>query len=201
MLRYITAEKMKHVRTAMRIVKDPDTRKQEILLGALKVFSQKGYDRTTITDIARELGISQGLCYRYYASKEAIYDAALEDYANYIATANLKRFKSDKRSFKEKIRSFSGAMKEYRKPETDNEQLYELFHGENSQKLHDQLMMKVASKLVPHIADELQRAKENGEIHVSDVGAFAYFFVYGQLGMLIEEADLEREITAVLRER
>lgn len=58
----------------MRIVKDPEVRKKEILMGALKVFSKKGYDKTTITDIAKELVISQGLCYRYYASKEDIYN-------------------------------------------------------------------------------------------------------------------------------
>ena len=74
----------------MRIVKDPDTRKQEILIGALQVFARKGYDKTTISDIAKELGISQGLCYRYYESKEAIYDAALEEYADYIALSYCK---------------------------------------------------------------------------------------------------------------
>lgn len=171
----------------MRIVKDPEVRKKEILTGALKVFTKKGYDKTTITDIAKELGISQGLCYRYYASKEEIYDAALEEYSDYIVNSNLKRFKNDKRTFKEKIRSFSGHIKEYQNPESDNELLYDLFHGQNSKKMHDQLMMKTASKLVPHIQKELQIAKDNGEIRISDIDAFAYFFVYGQVGILLNE--------------
>jgi len=176
---------------SMRIVKDPDTRKQEILIGALQVFARKGYDKTTISDIAKELGISQGLCYRYYESKEAIYDAALEEYADYIVNSNLERFRNDDRSFKEKIQVFSGNVAEYRKPESENELLYSLFHGEKSQKMHDQLMMKTASKLVPHIRKELQMAVEKGEIKISDVDAFAYFFVYGQMGMLLGEADRE----------
>lgn len=171
----------------MRIVKDPDVRKKEILTGALKVFTQKGYDKTTITDISKELGISQGLCYRYYSSKEEIYDAALEEYSNHIVNSNLERFKKDKKSFKEKIKTFSGSVEEYKNPESDNELLYGLFHGQNSQKMHDQLMMKVASKLVPHIKNELQIAKDNNEIKISDIDAFAYFFVYGQVGMLLDE--------------
>ncbi|MGN1167575.1 MAG: TetR/AcrR family transcriptional regulator, partial [Lachnospiraceae bacterium] len=61
----------------MRTVKEPDVRKQEILDGAIRVFARKGYDKTTIADIAKALNISQGLCYRYYSSKEEIYDAAL----------------------------------------------------------------------------------------------------------------------------
>ena len=39
----------------MRTVKEPDVRKQEILEGAIAVFAKKGYDRTTISDIAKEL--------------------------------------------------------------------------------------------------------------------------------------------------
>ena len=69
----------------MRIVKNPDERKEEILDAAVHVFAKKGYEKTSITDIAREIGISQGLCYRYYVSKEEIYDAALDKYASYIA--------------------------------------------------------------------------------------------------------------------
>ncbi len=171
----------------MRTVKDPEVRKKEILTGALKVFAKKGYDKTTITDISKELGISQGLCYRYYSSKEEIYDVALEEYSDHIVNSNLERFKKDKRNFKEKIKTFSGSVNEYQSPESDNDLLYGLFHGQNSQKMHNQLMMKVASKLVPHIKNELQTAKDNGEIQISDIDAFAYFFVYGQVGMLLDK--------------
>ena len=187
----------------MRTVKDPDTRKQEILSGALKVFAKKGYDKTTISDIAKELGISQGLCYRYYASKEDIYDAAVDEYADIIVSANLKRFDSKGKSLKEKIRKFSGSVKEYRKPEKDNELLYSLFHNENSQKMHDQLMLKTAAKLIPHIRKELEKAKEAGEIKTSDIEALSYFFVYGQLGMLLEhgsDKDSDKRIQNMLIE-
>ena len=75
----------------MRTVKDPKTRKQEIIKGAVHVFAERGYDKTSISDIAQALGISQGLCYRYFKSKEEIYDAALEDYAELIVQNNLRR--------------------------------------------------------------------------------------------------------------
>ena len=187
----------------MRTVKDPDTRKQEILSGALTVFARKGYDKTTISDIAKELGISQGLCYRYYASKEEIYDAALDEYADIIVSANLKRFESKGKTLKEKIRAFSGSIKEYRKPEKDNEKLYSLFHNENSRKMHDQLMLRTATKLVPHIKKELEAAREAGEINIEDIETLSHFFVYGQLGMLLEhgsERDCDKRIQDMLIE-
>jgi len=187
----------------MRIVKDPDIRKQEILEGALRVFARKGYDKTTITDIAKELGISQGLCYRYYASKEEIYDVALETYAEYIVNSNMERFNLKGMTFKERIMTFSGGIEEYRSPEKDDDLLYELFHGGQSQKMHDQLMMKVSEKLVPHIVGTLNEAKKCGEINISDTDTFAYFFVYGQLGMILSKgknADCGKKIQDCLIE-
>ena len=45
--------------------------RKKILDGALKVFAAKG-SAATMVDIAMEAGVSQGLAYRYFPSKEAI---------------------------------------------------------------------------------------------------------------------------------
>ena len=52
----------------MRITKEPEARKQEILDTALKLFGENGYEKTSITDIAKVIGVAQGLCYRYFPS-------------------------------------------------------------------------------------------------------------------------------------
>lgn len=174
---------------SMRIVKDPDTRKQEILLGALKVFARKGYERTTIADIARELGISQGLCYRYYASKEEIHEAALDQYSSQLVSAARNHFEQDNRTLKEKILSFSGSIVDYQKAEAGNELFYGLFHGEANRKMHEALVLKTASKLIPFIQRELRIAQERGEIRISDTQTFSYFLVYGQIGILFNNPD------------
>ena len=46
----------------MRISKEPEERKQEILETAIKLFSVNGFEKTSISDIAKEIGIAQGLC-------------------------------------------------------------------------------------------------------------------------------------------
>ena len=58
----------------MRITKEPEVRKQEILDTALKLFGENGYEKTSITDIAKAIGVAQGVCYRYFPSKEALLD-------------------------------------------------------------------------------------------------------------------------------
>jgi AcrR family transcriptional regulator len=44
--------------------------RERILEAALALFAQKGYEATTMRDVAREAGASVGLAYRYFASKE-----------------------------------------------------------------------------------------------------------------------------------
>src|SRR5918995_4058420 len=50
----------------------PKTRRtrERILEAALALFADRGYEATTMRDVAREAGASLGLAYRYFASKE-----------------------------------------------------------------------------------------------------------------------------------
>lgn len=59
----------------MRIVKEHDTRKNEIMDVTENLFYQKGYERCTINDILREVGIAKGTFYHYFNSKEEALDA------------------------------------------------------------------------------------------------------------------------------
>ncbi|MGI8911286.1 MAG: TetR/AcrR family transcriptional regulator [Rubrobacteraceae bacterium] len=44
--------------------------RERILGAALALFAERGYEATTMRDVAREAGASLGLAYRYFASKE-----------------------------------------------------------------------------------------------------------------------------------
>jgi AcrR family transcriptional regulator len=57
--------------------------RERILEAALSLFAERGYEATTMRDVAREAGASLGLAYRYFASKEefalALYMRLAED--------------------------------------------------------------------------------------------------------------------------
>lgn len=48
--------------------------KELILLEALKLFADKGYDGVTVRDIAAEVGIRQSSLYKHFKSKQDIFD-------------------------------------------------------------------------------------------------------------------------------
>lgn len=54
-------------------------RREEIFRAAGRVFAKKGFAATKIADIAVEAGLSHGLLYHYFPSKEAVYVALLDE--------------------------------------------------------------------------------------------------------------------------
>jgi AcrR family transcriptional regulator len=64
-----------------RTPKVVEDRREQIIDAALHVFSQKGFERTTNKDIAQEAGITPGLIYHYFESKEDLLKAAIEEHS------------------------------------------------------------------------------------------------------------------------
>ncbi len=56
-----------------------DEREKTLKEAALKVFSQKGYHRATMSEIALEAGYGKGTLYWYWRSKEDLYFSLIED--------------------------------------------------------------------------------------------------------------------------
>ena len=62
----------------MRVVKEAEERKNEILDVAERLFGTKGFDNTSTSDILNEIGIARGTLYYHFKSKEDILDAMID---------------------------------------------------------------------------------------------------------------------------
>jgi AcrR family transcriptional regulator len=64
--------------------------RQLILSSALRLFSARGYEETTMRDIAAEAGYSPGLTYRYFSGKEELvmllYEQLAEELESYASS-------------------------------------------------------------------------------------------------------------------
>ncbi len=56
---------------------DDEGRRQRILDTAVSLFTHYGYDKTTVSDIAREAGVSKGAIYLHFESKDALLEALI----------------------------------------------------------------------------------------------------------------------------
>lgn len=66
----------------MRVVKEAEERKNEILDAAERLFGTKGFDSTSTNDILNEIGIARGTLYYHFKSKEEILDAVISRMMN-----------------------------------------------------------------------------------------------------------------------
>jgi AcrR family transcriptional regulator len=57
--------------------RDSNASRAALLDAAAELFAERGYDRTTVRDIAGRAGVNQALLFRYFGSKEALYAAVV----------------------------------------------------------------------------------------------------------------------------
>ena len=63
-------------------------RRQQILAAALRCFARNGFHNTTITDVVRESGVSQGTFYLYFETKDDVIAALADDRSQSDALIN-----------------------------------------------------------------------------------------------------------------
>jgi AcrR family transcriptional regulator len=56
-----------------------EKKRQQVLLGARRVFLRDGFDATRMELVAKEAGVSKGTLYNYFSSKEALLSAVVQD--------------------------------------------------------------------------------------------------------------------------
>jgi len=74
---------------------DNDEREAQILRAATSVIIRQGYDKTTMSDIAEEAGVSRGTVYLYFKGKEELFEALLYWEWRQYAQAWLEALESD----------------------------------------------------------------------------------------------------------
>jgi TetR/AcrR family transcriptional regulator len=57
-------------------------RRQQLLANAIELFSKRGFSGTRTKDIAAACGVSEGILFRHFATKEDLYRAILESHAD-----------------------------------------------------------------------------------------------------------------------
>lgn len=65
---------------------DPDATRQALMEAGERLFSAKGFERTTVSEIAAEAGLSKGLVRYYFGDKGNLYAAIIDAVASAVLT-------------------------------------------------------------------------------------------------------------------
>jgi AcrR family transcriptional regulator len=88
----------------MRITKNPDIRRKEIIDSARLLFQRKGIKNTSMNDIADSIGVAKGLVYYYFSSKEDLLRAVLDEFFEGVDEA-LQKIMNASLNFYQKLAS------------------------------------------------------------------------------------------------
>ena len=180
----------------MRISKPPEERKQEMIDTAMRLFASKGYEATTMSDIAKEMNVVSGLCYRYFKSKEELYYTTLELYASECAAPIIQILDTDYDSIEDYIKQLAARFRE-----TDGKERYhDFFHGTGNELFHKQLEHYMLKKAQPHMVGMLERMKEKQKINVEDCRSTGLFILHGQMPIINDDSiPTEEKISIIMK--
>jgi AcrR family transcriptional regulator len=146
----------------MRIVKDAEVRKNEILDAADELFAQKGYDGTSTNDILEKVGIARGTLYHHFKSKEEIMDALIERYSLRLLSKAKEIAEDRSIPIVERIirvvmaLNFSGG---------SSRQIMEHIHKPQNALMHRKLERVVIRSVTPIMAGIIREGVEQGIFH------------------------------------
>lgn len=74
-----------------------ENKKAQVLKASINVFAKYGYHKTTLDDIAKQLGIKKNTLYYYFTNKEAIFNEIIRSEAESLINSlseEIKKYKS-----------------------------------------------------------------------------------------------------------
>jgi AcrR family transcriptional regulator len=125
---------------------NPEARKKEIMQAAEKLFREKGYENTIISDIAKELNIAHGTFYIYFKSKEDIFLSILESLCDDMIQS-LEGIQSEKS--RNAVEKLNAVIKLEFSMNRDNDILFQQLHKEENTGIHQRYILRNIKKLVP----------------------------------------------------
>lgn len=142
----------------MRITKEYDVRKNEILDTAQRLFYMKGYEKCTVNDILKEISIAKGTFYHYFKSKEEVLDAIVSRNTDIVIERAYEVLKLDNINPEEKLMRAFMAMQIANQMDSDT--LNNLHKTENvllHQKILNQIVTIMAPILVTIIEEGIEK--------------------------------------------
>ncbi|MCX7710754.1 MAG: TetR/AcrR family transcriptional regulator [Clostridia bacterium] len=160
----------------VRISKDPDERKSEIIETAYNLFMTNGFEETAVSDIVKAIGVAQGTFYYYFKSKEEILDAVINRIINEILGKIDDVIKDPAMNAIQKFITTIDVLLKYA---IGTESLANYVHMEKNAQMHQRFAGCITSHLVPEFAQIIEQGNREGLFNTSYPEETAHFVLFG----------------------
>jgi len=142
----------------MRIIKEPEERKKEILDTAEKLFADKGYEAATINDILDAVKIAKGTFYYYFKSKEDVLDTLVDR----RISEGVKKAEEITASSLSPVQKILLIMMAQKPRNQTQENFTSVLHEKDNAKMHQKYLTRYILRLSPCLCKAVREGIEAG---------------------------------------
>ena len=175
----------------IRIVKQPDERKSEIIKTAEKLFLEKGVHNTKISEIVETIGVAKGLFYYYFKSKDDVINAVIEHFISELDISLSNILNSDMNYYK-KISKFIDTYVQIRKMFNNNS-----FNKDNNDNFSYILLKKSNNLILSYLKLLISSGISKGLLRLRYPDETVTMLVYG-LNELMDSSQKKISLSVML---
>lgn len=148
----------------VRTVKDPETRRAEIITAARRLFGTKEYEKTTMQDVIDELGIAKGTIYYYFKSKEELLDAVINQMGDEVVERMQSVIENERGNALEMFQQLIAAGR----IADENAEIMEQLHNPRNAGMHAAMMAVAVKRSAPFYAKVIEQGCAEGLLKVDN---------------------------------
>ena len=157
--------------------------REKIIVSALEMYAKKGYNKTTVDEIAKNADLSVGIAYRYFKNKKALLLSALEyGFGKVSELSGTSPTDLFGKNLENALISFEKIHIDYRGL---HEELEGLRHTDDDvRKLYDDFTQKAIQKIYDKLPEELKNKPhsfENLHIAIGIMEDYCHHYMYKDL--------------------
>lgn len=173
---------------------DPEKRRQDFLETSLKLFTEKGYEKTTVNDIINAMGLSKGAFYHYFKSKEDVVEQITNEYAEkFFLLAEEIGSRKDMDAVEKINKVFQMVQVQRKRTRAERERIRNVFQENSNLKLQQMLFKKFRERFRVSAKKIIQEGISEGLFGSFNPEEAADFLLLSARGLNIATEELAME--------
>jgi len=148
-----------------RITKGPEERRRELIDTAERLFMEKGYEHTAISDIVKELNIAQGTVYYYFRSKEEILEAVVGKSITVLEQNVIQLVQDDGIDEATRLNAAINGILEFVSQRSD---FIDFLHQDINAVMHAKLEKATVERIVPILSELVAKGNSRGRFNIEN---------------------------------